>query len=465
MNVTIIGTGYVGLTTAVTFAYLGHLVTCLDINKGKIEKLRSGQSPFYEPGLEYIMKISGQRLTYTSNYAEATLCADIIFIAVGTPPNEDGSPNLTYINEAFESIMTNLKSNDKKVVIVNKSTVPIGTTQKLQERLILSNLGSRAVMASNPEFLRQGRAVHDTLYPDRIVIGGDNFSIKILKQLYQPIIEQSFVAPKGIQRPKGLNQVQLIAVDRFSAELGKYAANAFLAMKISFINEMSSVCDKVGADINNVAKIIGTDPRIGEKFLQAGIGYGGSCFPKDTRALHYIAESNGYSFKLMSAVIEVNNRQKFVIISKLKEALGKLKGQKIAVLGLTFKPDTDDLREAPSIPIIYALINEGAEVSAHDPVALEKAILQLPSKVYFSDSIKDIVRDADAIVLLTEWEQYKIIDWLNIGSFMRKKILIDGRNALNGDNLENIGYEYYGIGRHNAKRKMPMYEENISELM
>lgn len=459
MNVTIIGTGYVGLTTGVTLAYIGHQVTCLDVDNNKIEKFRMGLSPIYEPGLEHIMELTKNRLSFTSNYDEALPAADIIFLAVGTPPKQDGAPNLANVNLAFEKCMKYIMKNDHKVLLVNKSTVPVGTAESFQQEIVLLGLQSKVSIASNPEFLRQGRALHDTFYPDRIVVSGDAFAINILRELYTPIIEQTFKAPENTPRPAGTDKVPFIAVDRSSAELGKYAANAFLAMKITFINEMSNVCDKVGADVNNVAKIIGADPRIGPQFLQAGIGYGGSCFPKDTRALNHIARVNGYSFKLMNAVIEVNNEQKYVVIKKLRESLGTLKGRKIAILGLTFKPETDDLRDAPSIPIVQALIDEGAEVSVNDPVALEKALVQLPKGVEYSNSIEEVVKDADAIALLTEWIQYKSLDWLTLGLLMRHKVLIDGRNALDGENMRDIGFEYYGIGRYNSNQK-----ENIVSM-
>lgn len=453
MNVTIIGTGYVGLTTGVTLAYLGHRVTCLDVDHKKIENLRKGISPIYEPGLEHVMELAKNQLTFTRSYEGGLAEADVIFLAVGTPPNEDGSPNLTYLNSAFETCIKYIQESERKVVLVNKSTVPVGTAESFRQRVGFLGLDSRLTIVSNPEFLRQGRAMHDTLYPDRIVVGGDDNSTSILRELYAPIIEQSFKAPVEIPRPRGIDNVPFITVDCSSAELGKYAANAFLAMKISFINEMSNVCDKVGADVNNVAEIIGADPRIGSQFLQAGIGYGGSCFPKDTRALHHIAKTNGYAFKLMSAVIEVNNKQKYVIITKLREALGTLKGRKIAVLGLTFKPETDDLRDAPSIPIIKALIDEGAEVSVHDPIALEKALAQLPQEIEHPDTIEEVVKDVDAIALLTEWKEYKSLNWLTLGAFMRHKVLIDGRNALDGKALRELGFEYYGIGRFNSRMR------------
>jgi UDPglucose 6-dehydrogenase len=458
MYVTIIGTGYVGLTTGVTLAYLGHHVTCLDVDIGKIEKLSQGISPIYEPGLEDLMEFAKDQLTFTSVYEKAVSEADVIFLAVGTPPNQDGSPNLTYLNSAFETCVKYIMLRNRKILLVNKSTVPVGTAESFQQRLVFMGLQSRVAIASNPEFLRQGRAMHDTFYPDRIVVGGDETSVNILRELYSPIIEQSFVAPREIPRPDLLNKVPFIVVDRSSAELGKYAANAFLAMKISFINEMSTVCDKVGADVNNVAKIIGADPRIGPQFLQAGIGYGGSCFPKDTRALHHIAKTNGYSFKLMSAVIEVNNKQKYVIIEKLRDSLGPLKGRKIAVLGLTFKPETDDLRDAPSIPIVKTLIDEGAEVSVHDPIALESALPLMPIETNYSNSIEEVVACADAVAVLTEWDQYKRLNWIAVGALMRNKILVDGRNALDGNNLRDIGFEYYGIGRYSSTNKKQVRE-------
>lgn len=447
MNVVIIGTGYVGLTTGVILAYLGNTVTCIDIDKYKIEKLRNGIPPIYEKGLEQVLQLTKDRLYFATSYKKAIPQADLIFFCVGTPPNDDGSPNLEYLKNAFEETLKLLEKKETPTILVNKSTVPVGTADRLYERVRELGLESRVIVASNPEFLRQGQALQDTLYPDRIVVGGDDVAVDYLRKLYDPIIKQSFTAPEDVPRPHKVNNVLFISVDRRSAELAKYAANAFLAMKISFINEIANVCDRVGADVTKVAEIIGADPRIGPHFLRAGIGYGGSCFPKDTRALRYIAQTNGYTFKLLSAVIEVNNEQKFRVIEKLKNALGSLKGKKIAVLGLTFKPDTDDMREAPSIPIIRALVNEGAEVWAHDPVAVEKARGHLPIEVKVSEALEMVVARADAVTILTEWEVYRDADWNYLGNFMNNKVLIDGRNALNDEVLSCVGFNYYGVGR------------------
>ncbi|WP_248927144.1 UDP-glucose dehydrogenase family protein [Paenibacillus hamazuiensis] len=450
MKVTVIGTGYVGLTTGVTLAYLGHEVTCVDLDIGKIDRLNDGVLPIFEPGLGELMAESRDRLAFTTSYLDSVLEADVIFFAVGTPAGPDGSPNLSYLLAAVENTTRYLSGKEKPTVLVNKSTVPVGTADQIAGMIDEAGLGDKVSVASNPEFLSQSKAVYDTLYPDRIVVGGDDSSVAVLTDLYSSIISQSFKAPDHTPRPAGLTHVPLIRVDRRSAELAKYAANAFLSMKISFINEIANVCDRVGADVTNVARIIGTDPRIGSSFLRAGIGYGGSCFPKDTKALQYIADTNGYEFKLLSAVIEVNNEQKYRVIEKLREHVYPIYGEKIAVLGLTFKPGTDDLREAPSIPIINALIDEGAEVFVHDPVALEKARPLLPAKVRLRSNLEEVLKNAGAALLVTEWPEYVNLEPDYLRSVMRRPLLIDGRNAL-GES-RRAGLEYDGIGLGNPNR-------------
>lgn len=402
MRVTVIGTGYVGLTTGASLAYLNHEVTCVDSDDRKVEQLSQGIMPFYEPGLHELISLRPEHIRFTSSAWEAVMDADVVFFAVGTPANEDGSPNLSFLLSAVEETIGYLRMKSKPTVLINKSTVPVGTGDQIERKVKDAGLADRVKVISNPEFLRQGRALSDTFYPERIVVGGDLAAGDVLETLYAAVLHQTFDAPLLIPRPEGYSRPGYIRVDRRSAELAKYAANAFLAMKISFINEIANVCDRVGADVRQVADVIGTDPRIGSSFLQAGIGYGGSCFPKDTRALQFIADTNGYDFKLLSAVIEVNQSQKFILIHKLYEQLGELTGKQIAVLGLSFKPGTDDLREAPSIPLIRALVSAGAKVRVHDPVAMRKAAALLPDSVHFAGGVLEALSQADAALLVTE---------------------------------------------------------------
>jgi len=446
MKIAVIGTGYVGLTTGAALAHIGHAVSCVDVDEEKVQQLRQGICPIYEPGLDDVLAGAKHNLRFTTSCREAVQDADVVFIAVGTPSNPDGSPNLKDLFGAVNKVLDNLGVKSTPTLLVNKSTVPVGTGDRVAKQVGERGLGALVEVASNPEFLRQGRALADTLYPDRVVVGGSEQAARILQQLYRPILERSFAeVPASGNRPF-TGEVPFIHVDIRSAELAKYAANSFLAMKISFINEMANVCDCVGADVELIARIIGTDPRIGPAFLQAGIGYGGSCFPKDTRALHYMADTNGYDFKLLSAVIEVNNAQRFVVLDKLKARLGnQLAGRKIAVLGLSFKPDTDDLRDAPSLPIIGQLVAEGARVHAHDPVAMEKAARVLPPEVALGPTLAETVRGADAALLLTEWPEYREMDADWLIRLMNRPLLIDGRNAYPKDQAKRLIYA--GIGR------------------
>ncbi|WP_284641750.1 UDP-glucose dehydrogenase family protein [Paenibacillus silviterrae] len=444
MNIAVVGTGYVGLTTAVTLAYLGHRVTAVDVNAEKIDRLRAGQLPIYEPGLKELLDASGERLTFTTSYAEALLEADVVFVAVGTPSQEDGSPDLTYLNASLEEMLVYLRHKETTTLLVTKSTVPVGTGDRMEERIRREGLDGKVTVASNPEFLRQGQAVADTLYPERIVVGGNETAWQIMREVYSAIVAQSFSMPALVQKPARRAVISYIEVGRRSAELSKYAANAFLAMKISFINEIANVCERVGADVEQVADIIGKDTRIGSSFLRAGIGYGGSCFPKDTNALHYMAGTNGYDFKLLSAVIEVNNAQKLHLVHKAKERLGTLYGKKLAVLGLTFKPGTDDLRESPSLAIIEALAGEGARVFVHDPIALEKAAGLVPEGVQLAAQVGDALAGAEAALLITEWAEYVNLDPAYLRSVMLRPLLLDGRNAWNVDKRTLL--EYDGIG-------------------
>ncbi len=464
MRTAVIGTGYVGLTTGVTLAYLGHEVICADLDETKIEKLQNGVLPFFEPVLDEILSKAWHRVSFTTSLQAAADRADIIFLAVGTPANPDGSPDLHFFHVAVDHAIACLRTKETPTVLVNKSTVPVGTADQLAGRILEAGLTDTVSVASNPEFLRQGRAVADTLYPDRIVVGGDAAAVQALERLYAGIISQRFIEPEGAPRPAGLTRVPFVTVDRRSAELSKYAANAFLAMKISFINEMANICDRVNADVLQVAEIIGMDARIGSSFLHAGIGYGGSCFPKDTRALQYIADTSGYDFKLLSAVIEVNNAQKHTIIEKARNELKDLRGKKIAVLGLTFKPHTDDLREAPSIPIIQALVREGAEVSAHDPVALPKARALLPEAVRLNERLDEALLGADAALLVTEWPEYAGMEPEFLRSVMRRPLLIDGRNAWNGKDRSAVEYRGIGIGHPGGRQHaVPVSKEMYHE--
>lgn len=444
MNVSVIGTGYVGLTTGVSLAFLGHRVTCVDVDAAKIDGLRRGEIPIHEPGLRELMELSADRLTFTMEYGAALKDADVLFFAVGTPAEADGSPNLGYLYAALHETLQHAKRREAPLLLVNKSTVPVGTADRIREIIHMQGLEGHVHVASNPEFLRQGSAVRDTLYPDRIVVGGGEYAARTLRKLYEPLIGQRFAEPPAAPRKKGMGDIPFIAVDLRSAELAKYAANAFLAMKISFINEMANVCDRVQADVTEIARIIGADPRIGPAFLQAGIGYGGSCFPKDTGALRHIADTNGYEFKLLDAVIRVNREQKFRPVEKLKRELGDIRGKKIAVLGLTFKPETDDMRDAPSIPILEKLAEEGASVYAHDPVGMGKAATLIHPDVQLCTQAAEALRDAEAALLLTEWSEYTSLDPAWLRSVMKRPLLIDGRNAYDAASREAV--EYRGIG-------------------
>jgi UDPglucose 6-dehydrogenase len=444
MNVSVIGTGYVGLTTGVSLAYIGHHVTCVDIDERKIAGLLEGVMPIHEHGLPQLFETARPRLHFTGSYEEAAAQADVVILAVGTPAREDGSPDLAYLFDAVDQLLAFLPCKPTPTLLVNKSTVPVGTCGRLEQRIAARGLSDRVTIASNPEFLRQGRALSDTLYPERIVAGGSPEAWSQLRELYLPVLEQLFEAPADLPRPAGLAPVRFITAGLRSAELGKYAANAYLAMKISFINEIANLCDRVEADVEDIAAIIGTDSRIGGAFLQAGIGYGGSCFPKDTKALRYIADASGYDFKLLSAVIEVNRNQKYVLLEKLRQELPVWRGRKIAVLGLTFKPGTDDLRETPSLPLIRKLAAEGAIVAVHDPVAVDKARSLLPPHVAVSDDLESVLRGADAALLVTEWPAYLALDGKRLAEWMRRPLFLDGRNALAPSRRE--GLEYRGIG-------------------
>ena len=433
MKVAVVGTGYVGLGTAVMLAYLGHQVTGLDIDEDKIAGLARGELPIYEPGLDLLLAASAERLRWTTDYARAIPEADVIFLCVGTPALPGGEPNLRFVAEAAQSVARHL--NGKLQVVVNKSTVPVGTgdwVARLLEEHAPDYRAGRYLVVSNPEFLREGTALADSLYPDRIVLGGDQpEGIGRLAQLYAPLLEQSFVAPAFVPRPAGYGRPELVTTSLSSAEMIKYAANAFLALKISFANEIAGLCERVDADIREVTRGIGCDARIGPRFLSAGAGWGGSCFGKDTSALISTGREYGYDMPILSAAVEVNRRQRALVIAKLQAHLHRLKGKRVAVLGMAFKPGTDDLRDAPAHDCIARLGELGAQVIAHDPVAMPRARQEWQHLHYSeAESPEAAMRGADAAIILTEWDDYQGLDWDAALHSMRGGVVIDARGVI-----------------------------------
>jgi UDPglucose 6-dehydrogenase len=452
MKVSIIGTGYVGLTTGTCLAFLGHQVTCVDSDEKKIALLRAGKTPIYEPYLVELLAEAAPNMRFCTEYASAVNDADVIFIAVGTPPTPNGSPDLQYVSAAAHGIGQYYAGDF--TVVVNKSTVPIGSgnwVDSLVRESYEKHHGRKAdgqfSVASNPEFLREGTGLHDSLYPDRVVIGSDDSrSLEVLYTLYRPILDQTFAPPPYLPRPEDMGAVPLVSADLASAELIKYAANAFLALKISYINEIGQLSEKVGADIQQVAKGIGLDARIGTRFLQCGIGWGGSCFGKDTSALVATGKEYGLHMQIVESAREVNRKQRDRVVEKLLGELKILKGRTIGLLGLAFKPNTDDLREAPAIDIARKLMERGAKVKTHDPVALERFQQEYPDlAATCCSSAEETADDADAVVLVTEWQQYLELDWEALAGRMRSKIVMDGRNALDRARLSRYGFRYLGI--------------------
>ncbi|PER44301.1 UDP-glucose 6-dehydrogenase [Bacillus thuringiensis] len=430
MNIAVVGTGYVGLVTGVCLSEINHQVICIDTDEEKVRKMQSGVSPIYEPGLDELMQknIKKGTLHFSSNHQQGFRNAEIIFIAVGTPQLPDGSANLQYVETVAKSIAKYVR---KDVIVVTKSTVPVGTNGFVK-KTILDNLEKdvKIRIASNPEFLREGSAIQDTFQGDRIVIGTeDEETAKTLEEMYH-----SFGLP-------------VFKTDIYSSEMIKYASNAFLATKISFINEISNICEKLGANVEDVAGGMGMDHRIGRAFLNAGIGYGGSCFPKDTEALVQIAGGVEHDFHLLKSVIEVNNSQQAQIVEKVKARMKNLAGKKIAMLGLAFKPNTDDMREAASIVIANKLIKEGAKVIAYDPIAMESAKKVLPQEVVYVDSLDKCLEGAEATIIVTEWEEFKSMDLNRFRSLVKNAILFDGRNCFNLKVMEEQCVEYYSVGR------------------
>ena len=448
MRVAIIGTGYVGLTTGVCLAFMGHSVYCLDTDESKIEALRAGRIPIFEPNLEELLEEAGPNLNFTGSYAEAIPGADVVFIAVGTPPTPSGAPNLEYLSQAARSVGQHM--NSEFTVVVNKSTVPIGSGNWVES--LLRDSGEHRsdgsspdfAVASNPEFLREGTALHDSLYPDRIVIGADEpRALEVLYTLYRPILDQTFTAPTYLPRPETAMAVPLLSTDLASAELIKYAANAFLALKISFINEIGLLSERVGANITEVGRGIGLDSRIGSRFLSAGIGWGGSCFGKDTAALIATAGEYGLHLPIVEAARKVNTRQRDRVVEKLLQELKILKGRTIGLLGLAFKPNTDDLREAPAIEIAQKLIDRGVRVKAHDPIAMERFDREHGAMgVHLCNSACEVADGCDAVVLITEWNDYRDLEWELVAKKMRNPFVLDGRHALDREKLTRAGLRY-----------------------
>lgn len=432
MHIGIIGTGYVGLVTGACFSEFGVFVTCVDKDRSKIDSLEKGIIPFYEPGLDELVQrnLKQGRLKFTTDIKEAVESSLVIFIAVGTPPKKDGSADLKYIDNVAAEIARHM---DGYKVIVTKSTVPVGTGKRVKA-IIKKNLqgNNNFDVVSNPEFLREGAAINDFMRPNRIVIGASSQqAIAIMKDLYEPLylIETPFV----------ITNVE-------TAELIKYAANSFLATKISFINEMANLCEKAGADVNLVAKGMGLDQRIGSKFLHAGPGFGGSCFPKDTRAIIKIADDYGSELGVVRAAVRANENQRRIVFEKIKDAIGDLKDKEVAVLGLSFKPDTDDMREAPSLYIIKRLLQEKARVRAYDPVAMENARTVLPDIRYCEDAY-ETAGGADALIILTEWNQFRNLDLKRIKTLLRAPFFFDLRNIYEPEKMRKLGFDYYSVGR------------------
>ena len=432
MKITVVGTGYVGLVTGTCLAETGNNVTCVDIDENKVQRLKNGQVPIYEPGLEKLFErnLKEERLSFTTSLAEGIKEAQIVFLALPTPPGEDGSADLRYVLGVAEEIG---KLLDDYKIIINKSTVPVGTAEKVFDAIRKNYAGDYDVV-SNPEFLREGVAVDDFMKPDRIVIGTQSERAKkLLEKLYGPYVRQG--------NP-------IIFMDERSSELTKYAANSFLATKISFMNEVAQLCERLGADVDMVRRGIGSDDRIGRRFLFPGIGYGGSCFPKDVQALVHSSWEAGYDFRILDAVMDVNNRQKVHLVSKIKNHFDNdLQGKHFAIWGLAFKPNTDDIREAPSLYIIEELIKAGATVAAYDPEAMDNVKAVLKEQISYSENQYDALKGADALIIATEWNEFRTPDFLKIVSNMKQKKIFDGRNLFDIVAIRELGFFYESIGR------------------
>ncbi len=449
MNIAVVGTGYVGLVSGTCFADTGAIVTCVDVDKDKIERLQRGDIPIYEPGLDELVvkNVKAGRLKFTTSLAEVLNDQQIIFSAVGTPPDEDGSADLKYVLQVARTIGQNI---NKYVVVVTKSTVPVGTAAKvrsaIQEELDKRGLDVKFDVASNPEFLKEGNAIKDFMSPDRVVVGVESDKAKqLLTRLYKPFL---------------INNFRVIFMDIPSAEMTKYAANSMLATRISFMNDIANLCELVGADVNMVRQGIGSDTRIGRKFLYAGCGYGGSCFPKDVKALIKTSDNNGYSMEVLKAVERVNEHQKTILFEKLKSSLGKLEDRNIAVWGLSFKPETDDMRESTALVMLSLLLKSGCHVRVYDPVAMDECrrrisviaqdntnIANFADNIEYCRNMYEATLDADALLLLTEWKEFRLPSWDVISRSMRNQLVLDGRNIFDSEELTDAGFEYHCIGR------------------
>ncbi len=436
MKIVIVGTGYVGLVSGTCFAEMGVEVTCVDVSQEKIESLKQGVIPIFEPGLEDLVlkNMKDGRLHFTTSLPEVLDEAEVVFSAVGTPPDEDGSADLSYVLEVARTIGQNMK---KYVLVVTKSTVPVGTAQKVRQT-IREELQKRGEdipfdVASNPEFLKEGAAIDDFMKPDRVVVGVDSDRArKLMERLYRPFM---------------MNNYRLLFTDIPSAEMIKYAANSMLATRISFMNDIANLCERVGADVNMVRKGIGADTRIGSKFLYPGCGYGGSCFPKDVKALIKTAEKNGYEMRVLKAVEAVNEAQKELLFHKLRKHLPELAGKTVALWGLAFKPETDDMREATSLVLTRLLAEAGARVRVYDPIAMDECRRRVGDRVEYARDMYEAVVDADALLLLTEWKQFRLPSWAVLKKAMRRPLILDGRNIYDADELQSLGFTYECIGR------------------
>lgn len=437
MNIAIVGTGYVGLVSGACFSEMGINVTCVDIDEKKIQKLKEGVMPIYEPGLDDLVgrNVKAGRLHFTTDLTSCLDNVEVVFSAVGTPPDEDGSADLKYVLEVARTVGRNLK---KHIVLVTKSTVPVGTAQKvraaIQEELNIRGVNIEFDVASNPEFLKEGAAIKDFMAPDRVVVGVESERArKLMERLYRPFT---------------LNGYPILMMDVPSAEMTKYAANAMLATRISFMNDIANLCERIGANVDNVRKGMGTDSRIGSRFLYAGCGYGGSCFPKDVKALVHTGIENGYHMQVIEAVEAVNDKQKYIVFEKLNDAFqGNLKGKTVSLWGLSFKPETDDMREAPALVVIDQLLKAGATVKAFDPISMEETKRRIGDSITYCKDMYEAVIDADAVALMTEWKQFRMPSWAIIHKAMKSYVVVDGRNIYDGDELKEMGFTYSRIGQ------------------
>lgn len=453
MRTAIVGTGYVGLTTGVALAFLGNDVVCIDCDQKKLDMLRAGKSPIYEKGIGDLLSQARSNLSFTDDTAKAVAEAEVIIIAVGTPSLPDGSADVSYVEQAARTVAGGLVDGRSYTIVV-KSTVPIGTNRRVADLirsvLLLRGVQAELAFASNPEFLREGSALVETLYPDRIVVGSDSpKAISVMRGLYRRLLEQDFAAPMGLPRPSVDFKVPaFFPTDTTSAEMIKYASNAFLALKVSYINEIAGLCDRVGADVKSVAQGMGLDQRINPHFLGAGLGWGGSCFPKDTLAILALADDYGYAMPTIRASRDVNDRQLLVVVEKLQSELKVLRGRTIGILGLSFKPGTDDVRDSTAIGLVDVLLGRGVCLRVNDPISIPNGRRLLAGKeINFCESPYDMAKGADALVLATEWSTYRDLDLSKLASVMRTPVLVDGRNLFNREEAEKSGLRYHGVGR------------------